>query len=265
MVAPTEAGAVAMENPKNSLKAALASGKVQFGLWMSGSDPMHVEMLAGQGFDWLVIDTEHAPTPLPAVGGLLQAVAPYPTSPCVRVGWNDKVEIKRVLDLGAQTVVVPYVQSAEEARAAVEAIRYPPGGLRGVAGMSRASRFGAVEGYATTAEREICLILQVETEAALPQLEAIAGVDGVDGIFIGPADLAASLGYPGEPAHVEVKKAVIDATKRIRAAGKAPGFLSGDAHYCREVMEAGSLFLGIDIDIIALRRSVRERLALFRP
>lgn len=253
-----------MDLPKNNLKAALAEKRCQLGLWMSSSDPLQVELMAGTGFDWVLIDMEHSPNDTAKVAQLLQAASSYDVSTCVRVPWNDVVAIKRVLDVGAQTIVVPYVQSVAEAEAAVAAVRYPPRGVRGVGGSTRATRFGAVADYATRADEEICLILQVETEAALPLTEDIAAVDGVDGIFIGPADLAASMGHPGDTAHPEVRAAVVDVTRRIRDAGKAPGFLSASPDYCREVQDAGALFLGIDIDTIALKRSLVERVTSFR-
>ena len=253
-----------MDLPKNALKAALAEDRCQLGLWMACRDSMMVELMAGAGFDWVLIDMEHAPSETADVARLLQATSAYDVSTCVRVPWNDTVAIKRVLDVGAQTIVVPYVQTVEEAEAAVAAVRYPPRGVRGVGGSTRATRFGEVKDYATRAEEEICLILQVETKAALPHVEAIASVDGVDGIFIGPADLAASMGFPGEPGHPEVRKTVVDVTRRIRSVGKAPGFLAASPDYCREVQEAGSLFLGIDIDTVALKRSIVERVNSFR-
>ena len=253
-----------MEMPKNRLKAALLAGECQLGLWMSSRDGLAVEMMAGAGFDWVLIDMEHAPNDTGAVAGLLQATAAHDVSACVRVPWNDVVAIKRVLDVGAQTLVVPYVQSVDEARAAVAAVHYPPRGVRGVGGSTRASGFGRIADYAARAGDEICLILQLETVEALPLIEEIAALDGVDGIFIGPADLAASMGHLGQAGHPEVMEAVRDATRRIRAAGKAPGFLSANPENARAAREAGSQFLGIDIDTIALKRALEARLAEFR-
>jgi 4-hydroxy-2-oxoheptanedioate aldolase len=246
-----------MKLPKNLFKAALAEGRAQIGLWVSipGSD--NAEALAGCGFDWLLIDTEHSTVALDTVKSMLQAIAPYPVSAAVRPGWNDAVEIKRILDAGAQTILVPYVQNAEEAARAVAAVRYPPAGLRGVAGITRASRYGLVEGYTAAADSEICLLVQVETAAALTQIEAIAAVDGVDGIFIGPADLAASMGHPGNPSAPPVKAAILDGIARIRAAGKPAGILSLDPAFLKEAVAAGSVFTAVDVDQAILLRGAR--------
>lgn len=242
-----------MDMPQNAFKAALKAGRKQIGIWVAIPHAISVEMLAGCGYDWILIDTEHAPLATPEVLPMLQTVAPYPTAPIVRPGWNDQVEIKRLLDLGAQTLLVPYVQNAREAAAAVAAVRYPPEGIRGVAGATRASGFGRVAGYARRAAEETCLIVQVETASALAEIEAIAEVDGVDGIFIGPADLAASMGYPGEPGHKAVRAAVMDGISRITAAGKPAGFLATDQAYLREAEAAGAQFIAVGVDLILLR------------
>jgi len=242
-----------MELPRNAFKAALKAGKKQIGIWNAIPHSLSVEMLAGCGYDWILLDTEHAPLASPAVLPLLQAVAPYPVTPIVRSGWNDHVEMKRLLDLGAQTLLVPYVQNAEEAAEAVAAVRYPPDGIRGVAGATRASRFGWIPDYAKRAADEICLLVQVETADALREIEAIAAVDGVDGIFIGPADLAASMGHAGAPAHPEVKAAVMDGIRRITAAGKPAGFLALDQGYLREAEAAGAQFIAVGLDLTLMR------------
>lgn len=243
-----------MDLIKNHFKARLKAGERQIGLWNTLPDSGLVELLANCGYDWLLIDSEHSPMDPATVMPLLQASDGYPTSTVVRPGWNDKVEIKRLLDLGAQTLLVPYVQDAEEARAAVAAVRYPPKGLRGVSGGSRASRYGAITDYVQRAGEEICLLVQVETTEAAERIEEIAAVDGVDGIFIGPADLAASMGYPGEPGHPEVRKAVCDAVRRIVATGQPAGFLSGDQGYVQEVAAAGATFLAVGVDSALLRQ-----------
>lgn len=247
-----------MDPIENHFKARLKAGERQIGFWSTLPDSGLVELLANCGYDWLLIDSEHSPLDPAAVMPLLQASDGYPTSAVVRPGWNDKVEIKRLLDLGAQTLLVPYVQDAEEARAAVAAVRYPPAGIRGVSGGSRASRYGAIADYVKRAGEEICLLVQVETMEAAARIEEIAAVDGVDGIFIGPADLAASMGYPGEPGHAEVRKAVCDAVRRIVAAGQPAGFLSGDQGYVQEVAEAGATFLAVGVDAALLRRHAVE-------
>ena len=246
-----------MKLPKNAFKAALAEGRAQIGLWVTipGSD--NAEAMAGCGFDWLMIDTEHSTVGLDTVKSMLQAMAPYPVSAAVRPGWNDAVEIKRILDAGAQTILVPYVGNAEEAARAVAAVRYPPAGMRGVAGITRATRYGLVEGYTANADSEICLLVQVETAEALNHIEAIAAVDGVDGIFIGPADLATNMGYPGNPSAPQVKAAILDAIARIRAAGKPAGILSLDPAFLADAVAAGSVFTAVDVDQAILLRGAR--------
>lgn len=246
-----------MKLPKNAFKAALAEGRAQIGLWVTipGSD--NAEAMAGCGFDWLLIDTEHSTISLDTVKAMLQAMAPYPVSAAVRPGWNDTVEIKRILDAGAQTILVPYVQNAAEAAQAVAAVRYPPAGVRGVAGITRASRYGQVEGYTANADSEICLLVQVETAEALRNIEAIAATEGVDGIFIGPADLAASMGYPGNSSAPQVRAAILDAIARIRAAGKPAGILSLDPALLKDAVAAGSVFTAVDVDQAILLRGAR--------
>lgn len=244
-----------MELPKNRFKAALKAGQRQVGIWCGMNDLSALEMLAGCGFDWILLDGEHTTVGPEDALAFLRTVAPYPVSPVVRVVWNDLPLIKKYLDVGAQTLLVPYVQSAEEAAAAVRAVRYAPEGMRGVAGSTRASRYGHIPNYHRRAAEEICLLVQVETVEAVAKIEEIAAVPGIDGIFIGPADLAASLGHYGETGHPEVKKVVLDAIRRIRAAGQAPGFLAADHAYVREVAEAGALFVSSDIDMVLLRQA----------
>src|SRR3712207_1436556 len=225
-----------MTIPQNSFKRALAQGRQQIGLWCSLPGSYAAEAVAGSGFDWLLLDTEHSPGDVLSVLPQLQAVAPYDVSPVVRPANNDTVLIKRFLDIGAQTLLIPYVQSQEEARAAVAAMRYPPEGVRGVSGLTRATRFGRVPDYGKIAHSELCLLVQLETRTALDHLEEIASVDGVDGVFIGPADLAASFGLVGEPSHPKVKVAVEDAILRLRATGKPAGILTSDNSFARHCM-----------------------------
>lgn len=247
-----------MELPRNPFKAALAAGRTQVGIWCSIPEPGHAEALAGCGFDWMLIDTEHTTASLATVQSMLQAAAPYPTHAAVRPGWNDPVEIKRLLDCGAQTLLVPYVQNAAEAAAAVSALRYPPNGTRGVAGITRATRFGMVEGYAARADAEICLLVQVETAEALAEVASIAAVPGIDGLFIGPADLAASMGHTGNPDHPDVCAAVLDGIARIRAAGKPAGILTLNHAFLKEAVAAGASFPAVDVDTAILYRHARE-------
>jgi 4-hydroxy-2-oxoheptanedioate aldolase len=251
------------ELPRNAFKRSLGEAKAQIGLWSSLSSNYTVEVIAGAGFDWILLDTEHSPNDLENLLTQLQAAASYPTHPVVRVAWNDMVTIKRVLDIGAQSLLVPYVCTAEEARSAVAYMRYPPAGLRGVAGTTRATRFGRIKDYAKRAHEELCLLVQVETRQALDDLEAIAAVEGVDGVFIGPADLHASLGYTGETAHPEVKPLIEAAIRRIRKAGKAPGILTNEAD-ARHWLECGALFVAIGSDVAILARGAEALASRFK-
>jgi 4-hydroxy-2-oxoheptanedioate aldolase len=253
-----------MNLPENPFKRALRAGRAQIGLWSSLSSNYTVEVIAGAGFDWILLDTEHSPSDLENVLTQLQAAAPYPSHPVVRVPWNDMVTIKRVLDIGAQSLLVPYVSSAAEARSAVSYTRYPPAGVRGVAGTTRATRFGRVQEYARRAHEEICVLVQVETQTALDNLEAICGIDGVDGVFIGPADLHASLGHAGEIANPKVKPLIDDAVRRIRKSGKAPGILTPNEADARHWLECGALFVAVGSDVGILARGAEALAGKFK-
>ena len=253
-----------MELPQNAFKRALKAGKPQIGLWSSLSSSYSVEVIAGAGFDWILLDSEHSPADLENLLGQLQAAAPYPYHAVVRVPWNDMVTIKRVLDVGAQSLLIPYVSTAEEAKAAVANTRYPPAGVRGVAGTTRATRFGRVKDYAKRAHEEICVLVQVETQAALDSIEAICAVDGVDGVFIGPADLHASLGYTGEIANPKVKPMIDEAIKRIRKAGKAPGILTPNEADAKHWLSCGGLFVAVGADVGILARGAEALAQKFK-
>ncbi len=253
-----------MDLPANAFKRRLLAGEQQIGVWMSLASPYAAEAVAGAGFDWGLIDTEHSPNEVADVLAHLQAVRPYAMAPVVRIAWNDKVLMKRHLDQGAQTILVPYVSGAAEARAAVESMRYPPRGVRGVAGTTRAAGFGRVRDYAKRAEDELCLLVQVETREALESLEAIAGTDGVHGVFVGPADLAAALGHLGEIGHPEVQSAIRDAVGRIRACGKAAGILAADEAAARRYIEWGTTFTAVVQDTQALVRELARVRELHR-
>jgi len=253
-----------MNLPENPFKRALARGTPQIGLWSSLSSNYTVEVIAGAGFDWILLDSEHSPADIENLLTQLQAAAPYPTHPVVRIPWNDMVTIKRVLDIGAQSLLVPYVSTADEARAAVSFARYPPAGVRGVAGTTRATRFGRIPDYARRAHEEICVLVQVETQQALDNIEAIAAVDGVDGIFVGPADLHASLGHAGETANPKVKPLIDDAIRRIRKSGKAPGILTPNEADARHWLECGALFVAVGADVGILARGAEALAAKFR-
>jgi 4-hydroxy-2-oxoheptanedioate aldolase len=249
-----------MKLPENRFKRALRQGRQQIGLWCSLPGPYVAEAIAGSGFDWLLFDTEHSPGDPLTVLAQLQAVAPYEVSAVVRPASNDTVLIKRFLDIGAQSLLIPYVQNPDEARSAVAATRYPPGGVRGVSSVTRATRFGRVQGYGRGAAEELCVLVQIETQEALDRLEAITAVDGVDGVFIGPADLAASLGHVGELAHPKVIAAIEDAIRRIRACGKPAGILTPDTAFAARCIEIGTLFTAVGVDAALLARGT-ERLA----
>ncbi len=248
-----------MQNPKNKFKAALKAGKQQIGIWNTIGGATVPEVVAAVGFDWMVIDTEHSPTDVKDVLPALQAAAAYPETSCVvRPAINDWVLIKRVLDHGAQTLLLPFVQNADEARAAVRAMRYAPRGVRGLAGSTRASRFGLIEGYAQNADEELCLIVQIETREALDRLEEIATVEGVDGVFIGPNDLAASLGFPGNPNHPEAVAAIEDAIRRLKAVGVPSGLLTSNEAMARRAMELGTSFTAVGVDVSLLLTGLKN-------
>lgn len=250
---------------RNPFKAALAADSTALGLWCTLSSPFATEVVAAAGYDWLLLDTEHSPGDPLTVLPQLQVIAGYPSvAPVVRPAANDPVLIKRFLDAGAQSLLIPYVQSAEEAAAAVRATRYPPRGIRGVSALTRATRFGRVPGYFEHAGDEICVIAQIETQAALDALEDIAAVPGVDALFVGPADLAASLGYGADQRHPEMRATVVETLGRIRAAGKPAGLLTGDATLQAMAREAGIDFLAIGVDAGLLAAGADAALAKAR-
>lgn len=253
-----------MDMPVNRFKQALGEGRLQIGLWCSLCSNVSIEVLAGAGFDWLLIDSEHAPNELPLIHGQLQAVRGGTATPIVRPPWNDMVIVKRLLDLGVQTLLVPFVQTAEEARRAVAATRYPPDGVRGVASVTRASGFGRVKDYFGQAAGQLCVLVQVESAEGLANLDEIAAVEGVDGVFIGPSDLSAGLGHLGNPGHAEVQAAIGDAIARVRAAGKAPGILAPGEADARRWIEAGCLFVAVGVDVGLLARQSETLAAKFK-
>lgn len=243
----------------NSFKAALARGEAQIGLWLSMAQPYSAELCASSGFQWLLIDNEHAPNDVRSTLAQLQVVAAYPAHPVVRAVNGDPALIKQLLDIGAQTLLVPMVDTAEQAAALVGATRYPPQGFRGVgAAVARVSRWGARRDYLDVANDETCLLVQAETVTALGNLKAICAVDGVHGIFIGPADLAASMGHRGNPNHPEVQAAIDEAIKTIVASGKAAGTLTSDATLARRYLALGATFVAVGIDVSLLAQATRK-------
>jgi 4-hydroxy-2-oxoheptanedioate aldolase len=248
----------------NRFKAGLREGRPQIGLWSALRSNIVAEILAGAGFDWILIDTEHGPSELPDVLSQLQAMATGTAEPIVRCAWNDPVLIKRVLDVGARSILLPWVQNAEEARKAVAATRYPPLGIRGVSVAPRANRFGRVAGYHRRAHEQMCVLVQVETRAAVAEIEAIAAVDGVDGIFIGPSDLAADLGHLADPRHPEVQAMIAEACTRIRAARKAAGILTGDPEEAARYLGNGFSFVAVGSDVGVLCQGTAKLAASFK-
>ncbi|STW80265.1 2-keto-3-deoxy-L-rhamnonate aldolase [Klebsiella michiganensis] len=227
----------------NPFKAGLLQGEAQIGLWLSSTSSYMAEIAATSGYDWLLIDGEHAPNTIQDLYHQLQAIAPYASQPVIRPVEGNRSLIKQVLDIGARTLLIPMVDTAEQAREIVSATRYPPLGTRGVgAGVARAARWGRVENYMAQANDELCLLIQVESKTALDNLDAILEVEGIDGVFIGPADLSASLGYPDNAGHPEVQRVIEQSIRRIRAAGKAAGFLAVDPEMAHKALAWGGEF-----------------------
>lgn len=253
-----------MPAPKNSFKQALQAGTAQIGLWQALANPYTVEISAGAGFDWLLLDGEHAPNDLPGLVAQLQALNGASCHPIIRPPIGETWILKQLLDIGAQTLLVPMVESAEQAQALVRAVRYPPHGVRGVgAALARASRFNRIPDYLQTADAEICLLVQIESRAGLAALDQIAAVEGVDGIFIGPADLAADMGFLGRPGAPEVQSAVEDAIQRITSHGKAAGILIGDLGLAKRYLELGATFVGIGNDVTLFATATSRLLTEF--
>lgn len=248
----------------NSFKAALQRGDAQIGLWLSMAQSYSAEICATAGFQWLLIDGEHAPNDVRSTLAALQAVAAYPACPVVRAVQGETALIKQLLDIGAQTLLVPMVDTAEQAQALVSACRYPPQGVRGVgSAIARVSRWNARKNYLDEANDEVCLLVQAETVTALRNLSAICAVDGVDGVFIGPADLAASMGHRGKPGHPEVQAAIEQAIRTIAASGKAAGTLTSDVAAARRYLALGARFVAVGIDVSLLAQASRGLAAEF--
>jgi len=254
-----------MELPPNALKRAFRDKRAQIGFWSQLASPVATEILARAGFDFLVIDTEHAPNDLQEVLAQLQAAAGGTASPVVRAAWNDAVIVKRLLDVGAQTLLVPFVENEDEARRAVAATRYPPDGIRGVAVATRASRYGRVTEYLARAHEELCVLVQIETRAALANIESIAAVEGVDGLFIGPGDLSADLGHLGDAGHPDVRAAIDGAVRRICRTAKVAGILAPVEADARRYLEMGCLFVAVGSDVGLLARQSEALAARFAP
>jgi len=247
-----------MPAPKNEFKQALADGQRLIGCWLSFAEGSVAEMMGTTGFDWLVIDGEHGPNDIRSIRDQLMALQASSSHAVVRVPVGETWVIKQVLDAGAQTVLVPIIESAEQAREVVRACQYPPHGTRGVgASATRASRFGSVTEYIPTADQEICVLLQVENRAGIDALDEILAVEGVDGVFIGPADLSTDMGFQGDSAHPEVRKVIANSMAKIAASGKAPGILGVSEEATQSYLDMGAQFLAVGLDVMLLVQSAR--------
>lgn len=247
-----------MPAPVNLFKAALQQGDLQIGCWLGLADPYIAEISAGAGFDWVLVDGEHAPNDLRSIVAQLQVIAGRNCHAVVRPPMGETWMIKQLLDAGAQNLLVPMVESADQARALVAAVTYPPHGVRGVgASLARASDFSGIPDYLTTACAQICLIVQVENRKGIAALDDILQVEGVDGVFIGPSDLAADMGFLGQSGAPEVEQAVLGAIKKIVAAGKAAGILTLDPKMQQKCRDLGASFIATDIDVTIFAHNIR--------
>lgn len=249
----------------NEFKQALRQKKPQIGLWLGLANSYSAEIVAGAGFDWLLIDGEHAPNDVRSILTQLQAIAPYHSQPVVRPPWNDAVIIKQLLDTGAQTLLIPMVQTADDAANAVKACRYPPLGIRGVgSALARASRWNRVENYLQESDEQMCVLVQIETRLGVANLDAILKVEGIDGVFIGPADLSADMGFSGNPTHPQVQEAIEHCIAKILAANKAPGILMANEKAAQHYLHLGALFVAVGVDTTLLARSAEALAARFK-
>ena len=248
-----------MELPVNRLKQALAAGRAQYGLWLGLPDAACAEICAVAGFDWLVIDTEHGPFDLPAVLSHLRTIAAYDVPAVVRPVSDDRNVLKQLLDTGVQTLVVPMVESPEQAGELVRSVRYPPAGVRGLGtALARAARWNRIPGYLHKANEQICLIVQVETLRAVQALPGILEVEGIDGVFVGPSDLSASMGHIGNARHPDVVKVIREVLHNTRAAGKAAGILALDPAHIQDYQDNGANMIGIGTDTLLLANSAQQ-------
>ncbi len=254
-----------MPAPKNLFKQALKEGRAQIGLWQALANAYAVEISAGAGYDWLLLDAEHAPNDVPLLVSQLQAMKGSTSHAIIRPPIGETWIIKQMLDIGAQTLLIPMVDSKEMAETMVQAVRYPPHGVRGVgAALARASAFNRIPDYLATANEEICLLLQVENRAGLKALDEIVATEGIDGVFIGPSDLAADMGYLGKPGAPEVQAEVEKAIIKIQSHGKAAGILIGDLSLAKRYLELGATFVAIGNDVTLLANATTNLLRDFK-
>lgn len=248
----------------NDFKAALLRGEQLIGLWMGLGSSSAAELCAHAGFDWVLIDGEHGPNDVLTILDQLRAMQGAASAPVVRAPSDDRVLLKRLLDIGARSLLIPMIESGDQAAEAVRSVRYPPQGVRGVgASLARASNFGAIPDYLATANDQICLLLQVESRAGIEALDDILAVEGVDGVFVGPADLAADMGFTGRPGAPEVQAVVVETLKRIQAAGKASGILTSDRALAKGYADLGVGFLAVGSDVGVLGAGLRALKAEF--
>jgi 4-hydroxy-2-oxoheptanedioate aldolase len=250
---------------RNRFRAGLETGNTLYGLWLGIPDNSVAELLAGTGFDWLVVDHEHGPLELRDVMSHLQAMAPYDVAPIVRPVDDDPALLKKLCDIGVQTFLVPMIDTPEQAAAVVSAVKYPPEGRRGMGtSMARAARWNAIPGYLQQANEEICVIVQVETVTAVENLEAIVNTPGIDGVFFGPSDLSASMGHVGDVSHPELIETVSAGLRTVRAAGKNAGLLCLDESQVPHYVDCGANFVGIGVDTLLLGNAARTLISHFK-
>ena len=254
-----------MKLPINRFKQALAEGRPQYGLWLGLPDTTCAEICAGAGFDWLVIDAEHGPFDLRSVLAHLQTIAAYNVSSIVRPVSDDRNLLKQLLDLGVQTLLVPMIESAEQAKELVRSVRYPPAGVRGLGpALARAARWNRIPGYLHKANEQVCLIVQVETIRAVRELPAILQVDGVDGVFIGPSDLSASMGHIANAGHPDVVEVIREILQKTSAAGKAAGILALDPALVQGYRDNGASIIGVGTDTLLLANGAQQLASLVK-
>lgn len=247
-----------MKLEENKFKRAIRAGRPQIGIWSALCSNIVADILSTTAFDWALIDMEHSPNDLRSVLSQLQAYRNGTVTPVVRPPWNEPLCVKRLLDLGATSLLFPMVQNAEEANAAVRACRYPPRGIRGVSLSHRANRYGDVTDYVERGEEELAILVQIETQSALAKIDDIAGVEGVDGVFFGPADLSADMGLLGQPSHQKVTETIRGGAARVRAAGKPTGILVGDAGLAAAWLREGITFVACGTDLNLLAKGARQ-------
>lgn len=248
-----------MRTPINRFKRALLAGESQYGYWLGLCNPISAELCAHTGYDWLLIDGEHAPNNIPSILAQLQAIQASPSDAVVRLVSDDSVLIKQHLDIGAQSLLIPMVETADQAQNIALAVQYPPAGIRGVGtALARAAHWNMIDGYFNDVDDELCLIIQIESLKGLENLDEILAVERIDAVFIGPADLAATMGYLGNPGHPEVFSAIEGAVSKIKAAGKIPGSLAVNKDVAKTYESLGVQFIALGIDTLSLANGAKK-------